>query len=132
MAFTLPTFNLVCGLFAGPWPVGASRLTPDCNLAMGRRSQVQYPSLGDPGESSASVYVLLLLPAFTDVRSRVLSNDADFVEVPLGSGRWYRVEWVEDIGKGFDNEHRAAGLLQVSEYLDAFLYPGLFWPVPMP
>jgi hypothetical protein len=132
MAFTLPSFNLSVDIYTGPWLTKVLRVTSDANLAFGRRSQVQYPSLGDPGAAPASVYEILLLPAITDIRSYFLTGQTDVVEVPSGSGRWYGVEWVDDVGKGFDNEHRAAGLLQISHFLDPVKYAGLSWPVPMP
>jgi hypothetical protein len=132
MAFTLPSFNLSVDIYTGPWLTKVLRVTSDANLAFGRRSQVQYPSLGDHGAAPASVYEILLLPALTDIRSYFLTGQTDVVEVPSGSGRWYGVEWVDDVGKGFDNEHRAAGLLQISHFLDPVKYAGLSWPVPMP
>jgi hypothetical protein len=48
----------------------------------------------------------------------------DLVEVPAGTGRFYRVQWVDDLGKGFDNEHRFALLLQTNTFSP--------WPIPMP
>jgi hypothetical protein len=74
---------------------------------------------------------LLLLPALTDIRSGLLVVQPDFVQIPAGSGRWYQVVAVDDIGKGFPNEHRAAQCMQVSVLTDAGL-SGLLWPVPMP
>jgi len=132
MAFTLPEFNLTVDIYTGPWLTKALRLSSDANMAFGRRSQGQIPSLGDPGAAPASIYEVLLLPPLTDVRPYFLTGQADVVEVPSGSGRWYGVEWVDDIGKGFSNEHRAAGILQISHFLDPAKYAGLSWPVPMP
>jgi hypothetical protein len=76
--------------------------------------------------------MIILLPPLTDIRSKIASGQSDMVEVPAGSGRWYGAAAVDDIGKGFPNEHRAAFLLQASSYLNPTVYAGLFWPVPMP
>jgi hypothetical protein len=50
----------------------------------------------------------LLCPALTDLRWQPFYNQYDVVEVPLGSNRWYFVMDVDDIAKGFTNEHRFA------------------------
>jgi hypothetical protein len=52
----------------------------------------------------------LLLPPFIDVRGPQDTVSFDMVEVPEGTGRWYQVTGVDDIGKGFDNEHRTASI----------------------
>lgn len=59
----------------------------------------------------------LLLPKLTDIRGPQDSTSSqdtltgvtgDYVEAPAGSGRLYVVGFVDDIGKGFPNEHRTA------------------------
>jgi len=62
----------------------------------------------------------------------MLTGVNDVVELPAGSGRWYEIAFVEDVGRGFDNEFRMARLGQISEYMGPAFYSGLFWPVPMP
>jgi hypothetical protein len=119
MPFKLPSFNLVCNI----WSVGAlpplpARLSPACNLAWGRRVN-PLPSGG------SEVVMTLLLPAGTDIRSSLTFSGADVVEVPAGSGRFYSVFGVDDIAKGFANEHRGAILLGVR-------LGGAFWPTPIP
>jgi hypothetical protein len=64
---------------------------------------------------------ILLLPMLTDIRSDEKGPGSDWAEVPAGSGRFYQVVYVEDIGKGFSNEHRGAMLIP---------YPP--WPIPYP
>ncbi len=130
MSFTLPTFNLTCAIFTGPWPVGLHRLVSPCNLAMGRRVQASGTATDYFGYGPASPR--LLLPALTDIRD-VSQNiaQADYVEVPQSSGRWYIVNLVDDVAKGFDNEYRLAVLSKISQNLDA-TFAGLFWPIPMP
>lgn len=76
----------------------------------------------------------LLLPAGTDVRAPWNAGKPDLVECPAGSGRFYAVAWVDDIGKNFPNEHRIAWLV----YFSAFVPPGgstgfpASSPVPLP
>lgn len=118
MAFTVPTFNLPVGI----WRLGTPTSSPPDvstlgNLAWGRRVSSEQ---GNPG-GGATLLMTLLLPVGTDVRSFVVVGGPDIVEVPLGSGRYYNCRAVDDIGKGFPNEHRAA-------VLEAFSP----WPAPVP
>lgn len=130
MAFTLPTFNLLCDIYTGPWLTRALRLSAEpCNLAFGRR--VQQSSNIDPFEDLSFVQPTLLLNAGVDVRSLVNAVEQDVVECPSGSGRWYQVIGVDDIGKGFANEHRAAILQQIFDAINPPAYP-FKWPAPMP
>jgi hypothetical protein len=123
--FVLPNFNITCGIWSAPWvvpPMTPLRLTSLCNLAWGKR--VNVAATGGTGEPGWLVGCMtLLLPPKTDIRGRVgdvsASTLPDLVEVPLGTGRYYQPVLVDDIGRGFANEHRAALLQQ--------LYP---WPVP--
>lgn len=130
MAFTLPVFNLTCNIWRGPWlPLHPVDVVSPCNLAYGRRVQTNFGNFtGGPG---SAVVMTLLLPPLTDVRSWVQSADPDAVEVPAGSGRYYRVEGVDDVGKGFANEHRAATLAQSSQLLST-IFLGQVWPLPVP
>jgi hypothetical protein len=65
----------------------------------------------------------LLLPPLSDVRGpQDSSGFTDVVEVPAGSGRYYGVAAVDDIGKGYSNEHRTASL---------YALPGT-WLAPYP
>lgn len=74
----------------------------------------------------------LLLPAGTDVRDGSTGGEADIIEVPAGSGRWYSVMSVDDMGKGFPNEHRFALLHKIYERLNPILFLGANWPTPIP
>jgi len=56
----------------------------------------------------------LLVPKLVDVRGPQDTVSADLVEVPAGSGRWYVVVAVDDIGKGFSNEHRTASIFALA------------------
>jgi hypothetical protein len=67
----------------------------------------------------------LLVPAGTDVRDKFNSSGADAIECPTGSGRFYLAVYVDDMGKGFANEHRGVVLQKVGNALG-------FWPTPIP
>lgn len=118
-AYVLPTFNLVCeiGPSAVPdWPCSnagfVARLSlVDCALVYGRRTnQIATGGTFIPGFPEQAVS--LLLPALTDIRGPQDSTHMhDVVEVPSGSGRWYGVCFVDDIGKGYPNEHRTASIV---------------------
>jgi hypothetical protein len=55
----------------------------------------------------------LLLPAGTDIRGTQDTVGCDIVEVPAGTGRYYWSLTVDDIGKGWPNEHRIAKIVAV-------------------
>lgn len=119
MAYRLPDFPISCGIYTPDTPntpavpSSGPRVVSVCNLAWGRR--VNTPSTGGtstPGILTTSMTILL--PALTDIRGPQDSVSFDMVEVPAGSGRWYQVTGVDDIGKGFANEHRAAHLFALA------------------
>jgi hypothetical protein len=98
---------------------------------MGRR--INWPwSEGDVGLGADGYTPALLLPALTDVRSAVQGVENDVIEVPAGSGRWYNVAGVDDVGKGFDNEYRIVSLRQISHFRDWIPLGIPYWPIPMP
>jgi len=131
MAFTVPTFNLSVQIYTGPWPVGAPRLVTVGNLAYGRRvQQVRVSDVGN--QESYGGQATLLLPALTDVRDGG-NGQQDYIQCPAGSGRWYVCMLVEDVGKGFANEYRAATIGKIWQGVSGTgSYPGLFWPTPIP
>jgi hypothetical protein len=121
-AYSLPTFNLTCRFQADPPPFGRGAAESLCNLAYGQR--VNVASTGGTGEVGIPMILMtLLLPPLTDIRGpsppNSNPNGANFngyyVEVVIGSGRIYQVVFVDDIGKGFANEHRVALLQQFSQ-----------------
>jgi len=135
MAFVIPAFNLTVDIFdRAPYPWVTPRISVMGNLAFSRRgasTSVFWP------DNEWGVLPYLLVPAGTDIRDNssygALSPNADAVEVPAGSGRFYLVTSVEDIGKGFPNEHRCAIITKVYEDIDGTgTFPGLLWPRPMP
>lgn len=116
MAFVVPNFNLLCNIgasLAPGWPpsqlgVGLRLVNQACALVYGHRNNVA--STGGTGSVGVPLMCMsLLLPAGTDVRGLQDSGGMpDVVECPAGTGRWYGVAWVDDIGKGYPNEHRTA------------------------
>ncbi len=114
--FSLPTFNVSVSIWRSTAipPGGPPAVIVMGNLAWGRRSA----PLVSVGQSTG---MTLLLPALTDVRGDDGLALGDIVEVPSGSSRFYHADYVDDIGKGFLNEHRAAVLRHGSP-----------WPVPTP
>jgi len=132
MSFTLPAFNLDVNVFTGPWATKAFRFLVKGNLALGKRVTGQKQS----GATSTPIYLgyspLLLVPPFTDIRDGSCANNPDFVEVPAGSSRFYEVGWVDDIGKGFSNEHRYAEIYKVFQGVGGGPFTGVFWPTPIP
>lgn len=122
MAYSLPTFNLICDIYttvvAGYPPVFATKVlrlaAVPCALVYGRRVNMGVSFTSGGVSAIPQQSMTLLLPALTDIRGFQDSLlCVDIVEVPSGSGRWYRVPWVDDIGKGYANEHRFALILPV-------------------
>jgi hypothetical protein len=119
MAFRVPTFNLLCNIVtigAGPFPPAPGppyRLTNQpCALVYGRRVSTMLIELkATPTFTVACMHCLL--PALTDVRGIQDTVAPDLLECPAGSGRWYVVTSVDDIGKGYPNEHRTAEMFTV-------------------
>lgn len=132
MSFSVPTFNLTCGIHTVTPPSNYDlRLQSACNLAMGKRTAWPF---GGSAIDSANVgfTAQLLLPALTDVRDSSGGHVADVVEVPIGSGRFYQVQMVDDVGKGFPNEYRFATLAKIWAFGDWIPYNVPNWPIPIP
>jgi hypothetical protein len=120
MAYSVPTFPLSVNVwrFGNPTSNPPDLVTVG-NLALGRRVTTQWWNWGS--QTFPSLFNVLLVPASTDVRGWNDAVGRDTVECPAGSRRYYTVEWVDDSGKGFANEHRVAVLSQQSP-----------WPAPIP
>ena len=123
MAFVLPTFPIVCNIFnKGTYPAGPPRIANQpCQL----RAPTPSAVAAFIPVASQTVTMTLLLPALTDIRDPINAptNSEDWVECPAGSGRVYVAIRVDDIAKGFSNEHRYCILSKVF---------GLPWPTPTP
>jgi hypothetical protein len=135
MPFVLPTFNLVCNIWRqtpGSFPpVVAPDVVAPCNLALGRRVTRSPTSVFD--REVWGISMTLLVPPGTDIRdgSVDLVLGGDWVEVPAGTGRFYFTNYVDDLGKGFPNEHRFAVLIKACD-ADGGGYAGYVWPAPIP
>lgn len=123
-SYRLPTFNLFCDIYTGggvgfwpqPLPGGLPRVPGvACALVFGHR--VNVPSTGGTGSAGVPILAMsLLLPPLTDLRGLQDGlTGPDVVECPVGSGRWYGCAWVDDIGKGYPNEHRTGCLLALED-----------------
>ena len=123
MAYILPSFNLQCNIYSYVvGPVVTPRIALQvCQL---RAPSPNYSGIVQPSAAQFSA-MLIMLPPGTDIRgiNDGTFNNPDRVEVPAGSGRVYQVQYVDDIGKGFANEHRFATLAKIPLYI---------WPVPIP
>lgn len=131
MAFSLPTFNITVNIHTVAGGANVFRLSSPANLALGRRI-AQPAAAGEQTGGLAGLTPTLLFPAGTDVRDSSCGGEMDIIEAPAGSGRWYLATLVDDIGKGFPNEHRFATLYKT------WGFPGngsgltLPWPTPIP
>lgn len=123
MAFRVPAMPLTCNIWRQGNPYGnPPDVVSRCNLSMGRRvQQFVYPATTDPSPTNPAFEFLslelgLLLPKGTDIRPAELFGIivGDMVEVPAGTGRWYWVTAVDDVGKGFANEYRFAVVTQLT------------------
>lgn len=142
MAFTLPTFNLTVNVWTSADIATAPTFTCLGNLTPGRRSHFAVHPGGTAGALasiiSTGLAMELLVPALTDLRGAQNAGVVQVLEVPAGSARYYVVWFVDDIAKGFANEHRMALLKQIDFQLANTLNGvGTFgtipaWPVPTP
>jgi hypothetical protein len=123
MAFVIPTFNLVCDVFTFPYNfAGAPRIANQiCQL---RAPSVQAQNLGN-GLLAITQTICLIVPKGTDIRDQYCTpiNSSDAIVLPPGTGCRYQVLWVNDIGRGFPNEHRYATLAKINSGP---------WPTPIP
>lgn len=120
MPFNLPTFNLAVNLWRPDHTPGTDPvdLTFMGNLNLGLRAYVQVdPETILDGTSlypAQFLMVYLLCPALTDIRgpggNLAFPLLGDYVQVGHALPTLYRTMMVEDVAKGFANEHRLAVL----------------------
>lgn len=121
MTFTVPNFNLSYNLWRnGHLPPLPPDLVGVCNLAWGKRVSSYQGVISVPNEPVMTI----LLPPGEDWRGPQTAAPDALVEVPAGSGRFYSILGVDDIGKGWPNEHRAA--------IVAWSVAAGPWPSPTP
>jgi len=119
--FRTPSFPLTCGIWRnGHLHSNAPDVLSECSLTPGLLGSTAI-SLGVSQGQGDFGAMWLLLPPCTDIRDRAAPGGRDSCEVPIGSGRFYDVAWVDDIGLGYPNEHRFASVIKTVD-----------WPVPFP
>jgi hypothetical protein len=74
----------------------------------------------------------LRVPKGTDIRDPKAVAGADTVECPQHTRRFYTVQWVDDIGLGFTNEHRFAVIQALGTWPTPFWSTGAPLPPPLP
>lgn len=135
MPYRVPNMNLNVFLWRAPNTVVSA---PD-HVFVGNLSRGQHvmTTTGEPyGILNGGLQMLLAVPKGSDIRGLDGLSLLDLVEVPALSGRYYFVTGVDDIGKGFANEYRAATLVKINAYIFGF-FPNpwncpMSWPVPYP
>ena len=136
--YVLPNFNLQAAIwYAYDRAVSAyagydNRLL--CNLTPGRRVMTTFNGvqwIHPNGVSMLPNPMEVLLEKGTTVSPMydVVGNNCDLMEIPFGSTRFYLVICVDDIGKGFANEHRFAFINMVNQ---AVVFTDVTWPFPVP
>jgi hypothetical protein len=94
-------------------------LTTRCQL---RTRQLPFSA----GAIALTPVLLLATPSGTDIRQAAAGNpNADVIEVPINTGRYYAVLAVDDVAKGFGNEYRLVAMTQVLTVING-------WPFPTP
>ena len=135
MAYVVPAMPLFTQVWHNYDPAVSAYASPDantpCNLSPGKRT---FNSFIAPATTFMSITCYpfpmeLLVPALSDYRPTSAGVLPDVIECPKNSLRFYVVAYVDDIGKGFANEHR---LVMMYRFLqDAVFIDGTF-PVPVP
>ncbi len=149
MAFRLPTFNLNVNI----WRNGNAVTNPPDVQTAGNLVGGHHGFMTFSGMTSTTILVnsrtvqlnlqcmTLLLPKLADIRPPTGAFPTvvwgDCVEVPAGSLRYYAVNQVDDIGKGFANEHRFALLVPLTGATEELVYNMNWneppnWPTPIP
>jgi len=120
MPYVIPAMPLVVNV----WRNGNPTTNPPDVITIGNLSPGKRVFLGyNPIRVGAQSQLLmeLLIPPRIDVRGPNNAGGADVVECPAGTARFYEVVFVDDIGKGFPNEHRLVIMGQSAG-----------WPNPIP
>jgi hypothetical protein len=103
-----------------------------CNLRMGQGGIAAVSTVVGAFEYYAN-QPQILMPVGSDIRDASCYLVEDVVECPAGSGRWYIVQGVDDVGKGFANEFRCVTVGKIyQDVAGAGTFTGLFWPFPIP
>jgi hypothetical protein len=117
MAYTVPQMPLEVNVWnlitpPGPPPYGPPSFTTKAALrAMFTAQAIEITFF------NFTCFMSLSVPAYTDLRPWGAEGGwtgatGSMVEVPAGTGRYYQVQCVDDVAKGFPNEYRFAILTQ--------------------
>jgi hypothetical protein len=133
MGFRPPNFNLTAHIYRVNGTAGVYG-TPDvvspCSLSMGKR--VLAPFSKAAGVPAPYFHTEILFPKLTDVRGFWNGVTQDLIEVPAGSKRFYFVEQIDDVGKGYGNEYRLCLAFQNQSGASGFPAGPIPMPVPLP
>jgi hypothetical protein len=136
VGFPVPTMPVPVNLWRFNTVVGnPADLTFLANLSF-RKDGRPFVFVQSGGSVSFLPAIELLCPKLTDIRGHTAAPfNGDRVEVPAGSGRFYAVIFVEDVGKTFANEYRLAVLAQMTSLVIGYSgqpWGALLWPTPTP
>jgi hypothetical protein len=130
MAYTIPPMPVEFSIWRfSNWagvvpPVNPADITDNCNLTPGRREWTQSGG----GVSYIIVSQALDIRFSEDLAFTVLpAADPDLVEVPTGSGRYYVVYDVEQLGMGFPNWHQEAAIVKQGPWVPGPPPAGELW-----
>jgi len=105
MAYSPPTFNLVCDVYSGTGPGFPTAIPAGPPRIVGQVFQMKTPK-----EAITSINCFFEFPAGTDLRfdPSVTGSGlyADVFEFPVGSGQGWFAQYVYDVARGFTNEYR--------------------------
>lgn len=116
-----PVFNLLCNVWYNQGaviPVMPAKTIANLGCQLRTGELISRNLLG------ISTIVYLAVPKLTDLAGNPFRPGigiGDLIECPAGSLRYYRLDWVDDVGKGFVNEYRVAAMTKM-----------LPWPFPTP
>lgn len=122
MAYSRPRMPIQCDIYdnVGTVPPTAAPRVANVNCQL-RFLRSQFAQLADNGRGVSTM--LLLVNPGTDIRMTWGFNLPDLVEVPSGTGRWYVVNAVDDVAKGFPNEYRAASISSTNFTIATWIPP---------
>lgn len=122
MPYVIPAMPLTCRIWTHFIPGTSTYAAPDqtvsCNLSPGKRVLSIIDSLRIYSSDGHTVFCMpmeLLLPALTQVSAGNPNKTPSVIEVVPNSLRLYWCVYVDDIGKGFANEHRLAIMRMINE-----------------
>lgn len=118
MPYYLPNFNLKATITTTDKDSSVvTSFDSICALQYGGKKQVGG---GNPGTSLTKLTPIMygLFPKGTPFRGADEGSGypGDTVELPLGSGRLYHANWIDDVSKGYATEYRCAVLVQVDGF----------------